>query len=87
MSDTHPVAAEIMRQRVKRLTPAERLTMGCDMFDTARALVEAGQATQGAIDPRQHRIRVFLRTYGDAFDRDERDRIVTRLSAASDAVR
>jgi hypothetical protein len=59
---------------------AERLKMGCSMFDTARALMRAGlgQDREGERSP-DVQAWLFERTYGRDFDRATAARIIARL--------
>jgi hypothetical protein len=41
MNDTPPEIAELMRKMLMARSGAERVRMGCEMFDTARALALA----------------------------------------------
>jgi hypothetical protein len=62
---------------------AERLKMGCSMFDAARALMRAGLGdTSGAVPTPDIRVRLFQRTYGRDFDAVTTARIVAHLRAA-----
>jgi hypothetical protein len=63
-----------------RRSGAERLRMGCAMFDVARRLMRAGLGDpDGMDDSPEMRARLFVRTYGTDFDPDARDRIVLWL--------
>ncbi len=61
------------------LTPEQRLRMGCEMFDTARALAEAGLANEPNPQNLSLRSRLFLRLYGRDFSIEEQEKIIRAL--------
>jgi hypothetical protein len=67
MNDTTPEFRKLVEARLLALAPAERVTMCADMFETARALVEASLPT--GLDPRERRRRICRRFYGDLADK------------------
>jgi len=67
MNDTTPEFAKLLRQRFLALAPAERVSMCADMFETARALVEA--SLPPGLDPVERRRRICRRFYGDLADK------------------
>jgi len=67
MNDTTPEFTELLRQRFLALAPAERVSLCADMFDTARALVEA--SLPPGLDPLERRRKICRRFYGDLADR------------------
>ena len=67
MNDTTPEFAKLLRQRFLALAPAERVCLCADMFDTARALVEA--SLPPGLDPLERRRKICRRFYGDLADR------------------
>jgi hypothetical protein len=78
--DTSPEAADLYARLLAQRSREERFLMGCEMFDTSRALVQAGLAAQGAWkDEGELRVRLFLRFYGQDFHAEERDRVVEAL--------
>lgn len=80
MNDTDPAMRAMQRRLLMARTPAERLAMGCAMFDAARALMRAGLGdADGTDDSVIMRIRLFERTYGRDFDAVTSARIVERL--------
>jgi hypothetical protein len=63
-----------------RRSGAERLEMGCRMFDTARAFMRASLGDASGIDrSREMTARLVLRAYGADFDPMVRDRIAAWL--------
>ncbi len=76
MHDTSPEMEEKMREILAGKSPGERLRMACDMFACARALMRAGiKSEDPTLSEAQIRGRMFVRTYGDLFTREEIDRI------------
>ena len=67
MNDTAPEFEKLVRERLLALAPAERVNMCADMFETARALVEASLPT--GLDPIERRRRICRRFYGDLADK------------------
>lgn len=86
MNDTSPAMASLQRRFLMERTGAERLKMGCAMFDTARALMRAGlgDATGRDRSPAM-RVRLFERTYGRDFDATAAARIIAHLRGPTDA--
>jgi hypothetical protein len=61
--------ASLQRRLLMERTEAERLRMGCAMFDAARALMRAGLGDATGTDRSAAlRVRLFERTYGSDFD-------------------
>ena len=67
MNDTAPEFERLVRERLLALAPAERVNMCADMFETARALVEA--SLPAGLDPIERRRRICRRFYGDLADK------------------
>ena len=67
MNDTTPEFAKRVRQRFLALAPAERVSLCADMFETARALVEA--SLPPGLDPIERRRQICRRFYGDLADK------------------
>ena len=76
MNDTPEAVSRRYRALLMSRPAADRLRMGCDMFEAARALIRAGVAASGEQATRQS---LFLRTYGADFDAETRDRILAGL--------
>jgi len=66
MNDTTPEFERLVRERLLALAPAERVSMCADMFETARALVEA--SLPPGLDPTERR-RICRRFYDDLADK------------------
>lgn len=59
---------------------AERLKMGCAMFDASRALMRAGlRQSEGLTEVAEERVQFLLRTYGEELDPVQVPRIVKLL--------
>ncbi len=85
MNDTTPAIRELQRRLVMERSGAERLRMGCAMFDAARALIRAGLGDAAGTDQSTAmRIRLFHRTYGRDFDAPTVARIVAALRERGD---
>ena len=67
MNDTTPEFGKVVRERLLALAPAERVSMCADMFESARALVEASLLF--GLDPIERRRRICRRFYGDLADK------------------
>lgn len=87
MTDTSPAMEARYRAMLMQRTGEERLIMGCDMRDTARAFVEASlrehnpNATVDTI-----RKGLFLRFYGHEFDDATREKILAAIEQAARSV-
>jgi len=80
MTDTPDAVRRLYHELLMRRSGAERLRMGCDMFDAARALARSslGDAS-GADRSRDLKTRLLLRTYRGDFDAATLERITARL--------
>ena len=87
MNDTSPEMDARYRTMLMQRSGEERLIMGCAMFDTARAIVEASLREQ---DPHATvasiRKGLFLRFYGHEFDAETRAKILAAIDRAAQAV-
>lgn len=63
MRDTTPEFQRLVDECYRRLSPAERVRIGTEMFDTARLLVEA--SLPAGLDPGERRRRIAERFYGE----------------------
>jgi len=63
MDDTTPEFRRLVAERFLALTPQERVRMCFDMFETARALVEA--SFPPGLDETERRRRLCERFYGE----------------------
>jgi len=76
MNDTDPEMAHRYRDMLMRLTPARRMRMVSDMWDTAKVL---SLTTIEAQTEAEIRVALFLRRYGHEFVDTEREKIVAHL--------
>ncbi len=84
MKDTPEGVERLYREMLLGRSAEDRFLMGCRMFDAARALVLASLGDPGGTDRSPElRVKLFLRTYGQDFDPDTRDRIAARLGAGA----
>ena len=80
MEDTPPEIKEKMHALFRTKTLSERLEMGCSMYDTSRALIiDAIVRERPNISSALLRRELFLRFYGEDFEKEERERIVAHL--------
>ncbi len=80
MTDTPKDVTARYRELLMCRSGAERLEMGCRMFDSARAFMRASLGDPSGSDRSREMVaRLFLRTYGADFDPMTRDRIVAWL--------
>lgn len=80
MTDTPAQMEQAYRDLLMRRSGAERLEMGCRMFDTARAFMRASLGDPSGTDRSgAMTAQLFLRTYGADFDPVTRERIAEWL--------
>jgi hypothetical protein len=80
MNDTSPEMAAVYLEMWRRVAPAERFRMGCEMFSAAKELAVIGiRREMGYDDPKEMRRRLFLRFYGTDFTQKETERILEHL--------
>jgi hypothetical protein len=69
VTDTAPTVAQLYRKLLLERSGAERLKMGCAMFDSARAMMRASlSATEPPATTADLRVQLFLRTYSRDLD-------------------
>jgi len=82
MNDTRKDVELRFRGMLMERSPAERLFMGCSMFDAVKAIVVSSLLDQyRGITPEEMRRLLFLRLYGREFDASKRARIAEALRA------
>ena len=87
MKDTPSEMDARYRAILMQRSGEERLTMGCAMRDTARALVEASIREQDPqATPEAVRKGLFLRFYGHEFDVESRAKILAAIDSATHSV-
>lgn len=84
MTDTSVAIEERYRAMLMRRSGAERLKMGCSMFESARRLVRAslGDPT-GTDDSAEMKVQLFRRIYGADFNPVTAARVVAYLRRSS----
>ncbi len=80
MDDTSAAAAKALREALLSRPGAERLKMGCSMFDDARTLALAGLRTRApGMGELEIREALFRRLYGGDFDKERLEKIAAAL--------
>ena len=64
MTDTSPEIAELVRQKLMARSGEERFVMGVQMFEAARAMVQA--SLPAGLSPAESKREMFQRLYGQA---------------------
>ena len=77
MKDTSSKMHQEMIRRMKSLSGAQRLKMGCSMFDSAKKLVIASLG--GVYEERTLRGRLFRRMYDGDFHEEKMKKIIAHL--------
>ena len=81
MNDTHPQIEMKIIEMIQRKTPAERLAMGCSMFDFSKQLVtDSIRKEKPNLLPALLQRELFLRFYGSEFDPARREKIAKYFS-------
>ena len=87
MRDTAPEMDERYRAMLMSLSGEQRLKMGCSMFDSAKALMQAGILERNphasTVELRQ---ALFIQLYGHEFDSDTRAKILAAIEMAAHPV-
>ena len=87
MNDTSPDMESRYRAMIMERSGEERLKMGCSIFDTAKALMQAGILDQNPhASPAEIRRALFMQLYGHEFDADSREKILVAIESASHPV-
>ena len=87
MNDTLPEMDARYRAMLMQRSGEERITMGCAMRETARAMVEASIREQDPqATPETVRKGLFLRFYGHEFDADSRRKILAAIESTTHPV-
>ena len=83
MTDTPRIIQDRYRRMLMQRSGADRLRMGCDMFDAARALMRASLGDpRGLTHTPEVNARLFFRTYAGDFTPEQVARIVAHLRHA-----
>jgi hypothetical protein len=81
MNNTHPEAAVRFRKLMMSKTGHERLLMGCSMYDTAKEIVRSSiYNSRPGITEADVKREIFLRFYGQEFNRAEREKLISALA-------
>ena len=80
MKDTSSHMDEKFRQMMRQKTPADRLAMGCSMFDFSKGLAMSSILNEkGKLSPAALRRELFLRFYSNDFNLVQQEKIVKHL--------
>ncbi len=80
MNDTHPKIMEKVREMIRAKAPAERLAMGCSMYDFSKRLVASSILRENPnLPPAARRRELFLKFYGNDFDDLRKEKIIQHL--------
>jgi hypothetical protein len=78
--DTPPDIEALVHKLIRKKSGAERLIMGCSMFDTAKRIAEASILREKPnVNPVELRVQLFVRFYKRDFSEVERARIINHL--------
>lgn len=81
MNDTPAGIEATFLDLIMSRSPSERLAMACGMFDTGKALIQAGiRGECGRLESGELRRRTFLRLYAQDFAEDEREQVIAALA-------
>lgn len=84
MNDTSPEMTAKMREMILRKAPADRLRMGCSMYDfSKRLVVNAILRERPNLLPNALRGELFRRFYGNDFGIAQREKILERLNESA----
>lgn len=81
MDDTSPHMKQKMQEMMQVKSGAERLRMGCSMFDFSKRLVIHGILEESPhLSALELRKELFLRFYGDEFDSGSKKKVLHYLT-------
>ena len=87
MNDTPPDTESRYRAMIMERSGEERLKMGCSMFSTVKALMQAGILDQNPhASSAEIRQALFIQLYGHEFDAETRAKILAAIESASHPV-
>ena len=78
MKDTPEAIEKRYKAMLKKKSNEERLKMGCSMFKLASSFMISSLIDKG-IRSDELKKHIFLRIYGNDFDKEIRDRIAAKL--------
>ncbi len=80
MNDTHESIKLRFQQMMMSRAPAERLRMGCSMFDAAKQIVRSSIMNENPkSSPLETKKAMFLRFYGMDFNKEQKTKILNFL--------
>lgn len=80
MDDTTPEITEKIGEMFQKMTPIERLKMGCSMYETSRYLItRAILEDNPQISQTDLKKEIFLKFYADDFEPEQLDKILKHL--------
>ena len=80
MDDTSPEMLQKMHEMIQKKSPAERLKMGCSMYETSKYLVTLGILKNNPnISKKDLRKEIFLKFYGNDFNSEQSNKILKHL--------
>ena len=81
MNDASVKMAEFYQELIMQRSGEERLEMGCSMFDTAKEIIKSSIRNQNpTITLTELRKAVFIRFYGQEFDKDYLQKVCQNLT-------
>lgn len=82
MKDTSPKMERLYIRLIMEKTGQERLHMGCSMFDAAKQIVKSAiYEKYPDITPEKMKEQIFLRFYGQDFNKTAKNKILKALNA------
>ena len=83
MNDTSPDVESRYRATIMERSGEERLMMGCSMFDTTKAIMQAGILERNPhASPAEVCRGLFMQLYGHEFDAESRVNILAAIESA-----
>lgn len=84
MNDTDLKMSAKMVEMIRQKSPAERLAMGCSMYDFSKRLVTSSILKEKPhLSPSELRTELFLRFYGNDFDLAKQQKIIRHIATRS----
>lgn len=84
MNDTSPEMTRKMCEMIQKISPFERLMMGCSMYETSRYLIlRSILENEPHISPTDLKKELFLKFYKDDFDLEQQEKILKHLRTYS----
>lgn len=80
MNDTSPEMEKRYHDMLMRRSGEERLKMGCEMFDAAKAIVKSSILNENSrLTESELKEKIFLRFYGLDFSEPQKQKIIAGL--------